>query len=527
MAPLVLMNGVSKHFAGIQALGSASLTLEAGSVLALMGANGAGKSTLIKVLSGAIVQDSGDVVIDGTTVAFRTPLDAQEAGVSTVYQELSLFTDLSVAENLSLGAYPTKGGLISWRRTRRQADDLLGRLDMPVRSNALVRDLSLADRCLVEIAKAVRDAPKILILDEPTAALDPADSEHVFNLVETLRKQGTGIIFVSHRLDEVMRISQTFMTLRNGTTVAQGLIADVTQDALVDQMLGRGGEPATTVVPELIGGLLVEVGPVDGEQPAISVRGLCTRAIKDVSFEARPGRIVGIAGLRGSGQSQLCRTLVGADPIVAGEIVLKGRRYSPRSPQQAWRRGVGYLPAERKSEGLFLNLSVAKNMMLSRLAKDKVRWITARKERSLAESYRTALDIRIPASDVSTVVSHLSGGNQQKVVLGRCLAANLNVMILDEPTRGVDVGAKEQIHALIRELAADGMCVIVSSSEIDELLSLSHDVIVMHRGAMTGFLSADEADEHTILALASGISHDYDAPSGDRNVTSTKGSGAS
>ena len=526
MAPLVQMDGVSKHFAGIQALGNASMTLEAGSVLALMGANGAGKSTLIKVLAGAIVRDSGDVVIDGKSVAFRNPFDAQEAGVSTFYQELSLFTDLSVAENLSLGAYPTKRGLISWRRARRQAEDLLGRLDMHVRSNALVRDLTLADRCLVEIAKAVRDSPKILILDEPTAALDPADSEHVFTLVETLRNEGTGIIFVSHRLDEIMRISQTFMTLRNGSTVAQGRIADVTQDALVDQMLGRGAALATAIVPERIDRLLGDAGPVGRDQPAISVKGLRTRFIKDVTFEARPGQILGVAGLRGSGQSQLCRTLVGADPIVAGEVVLKGRPYSPRSPQQAWRRGVGYLPAERKSEGLFLNLSVSQNMMLSRLAKDKARWVTARKERSLAESYRTALDIRIPANEVSTVVSHLSGGNQQKVVLGRCLAANLSVMILDEPTRGVDIGAKGQIHALIRELAAEGMCVIVSSSEIDELLALSHDILVMHRGAMTGYLSGDEADEHTILALASGISHDHDTPSGERNLTSTKGSGA-
>ena len=526
MAPLVQMDGVSKHFAGIQALGDASMTLQSGSVLALMGANGAGKSTLIKVLAGAIARDSGDVVINGISVAFRTPLDAQEAGVSTVYQELSLFPDLSVSENLSLGAYPMKRGLISWRTARRQADDLLSRLDMHVRSNALVRDLTLADRCLVEIAKAVRDSPKILILDEPTAALDPADSEHVFTLVETLRNQGTGIIFVSHRLDEVMRISQTFMTLRNGSTVAQGLIADITQDALVDQMLGRGGEPDATVVSAPIDRLLADASPVGRDKPAISVRGLGTRSIKGVSFDARPGQILGIAGLRGSGQSQLCRALVGADPLLAGEIALKDRPYSPRSPQQAWRRGVGYLPAERKSEGLFLNLSVSQNMMLSRLAKDKARWVTARKERSLAETYRTALDIRIPANDVSTLVSHLSGGNQQKVVLGRCLAANLSVMILDEPTRGVDVGAKEQIHALIRELAADGMCVIVSSSEIDELLALSHDVLVMHRGAMTGYLSGDEADEHTILALASGISDDHDAPTGDGNLTSTKGSGA-
>lgn len=525
MAPLVQMDGVAKHFAGIQALRDASMKLDSGSVLALMGANGAGKSTLIKVLAGAIDRDSGDVAIDGTSVAFRTPLEAQEAGVSTVYQELSLFPDLSVAENLFLGSYPKQGGLISWRRARRQAEELLGRLDMHVRSSALVRDLSLADRCLVEIAKAVRDSPKILILDEPTAALDPADSEHVFTLVETLRNRGTGIVFVSHRLDEVMRISQTYMTLRNGTTVGQGLIADITQEALVDQMLGREAESSTTFVHERIVNVLGDVSVIERDQPAISVSDLCTRSIKGISFEARPGQIVGIAGLRGSGQGQLCRTLVGADPILSGQMSLNGRPFSPRSPQQAWSRGVGYLPAERKSEGLFLNLSVSQNILMSHLAKTRARFVTARKERTMAETYRTALDIRVPADDLSTVVSHLSGGNQQKVVLGRCLAANLKVMVLDEPTRGVDVGAKEQIHALIRELAADGMCVIVSSSEIQELLSLSHDVIVMHRGAMTGHLSADDCDEHTVLALASGISDNPDDPSGEGNHTSIKGSG--
>jgi len=519
MAPLVQMDGVSKHFAGIQALRDASMTLQAGTVMALMGANGAGKSTLIKVLAGAIARDSGEVAIDGRSVGFRTPLEAQEAGVSTVYQELSLFPDLSVAENLFLGDYPKRAGLVSWRQARRKAEELLGSLDMHVRSTALVRDLSLADRCLVEIAKAVRTSPRILILDEPTAALDPADSEHVFTLVETLRAQGTGIVFVSHRLDEVMRISQTFVTLRNGTTVAQGLIADVTQDDLVAQMLGRGSESSTAIVHEHIVQVLGQLTVDQRDEPAIRVSGLSTRSIKDVSFDGHPGQIIGIAGLRGSGQGHLCRTLVGAESIVSGRMRLSGRAYVPRSPQQAWRRGIGYLPAERKSEGLFLNLSVSQNIVMSRLAKARARIISTRMERKLAETYRTALDIRMPANDPGTAVSHLSGGNQQKVVLGRCLAANVSILVLDEPTRGVDVGAKEQIHSLIRELAADGMCVILSSSEIQELLAVCHEVIVMHRGAMAGLLSASGLDEHTVLALASGIVPEQDhivGPDGQR-----------
>lgn len=524
MAPLVQLDGVAKHFSGIQALADASMRLEAGSVLALMGANGAGKSTLIKVLAGAIARDAGEVSIEGRSVEFRSPLDSQAAGISTVYQELSLFPDLSVAENLCLGAYPTGRGLISWRRTRRQAEELLGRLDMRVRPDALVRELSLADRCLVEIAKAVRHSPRVLILDEPTAALDPADSERVFTLVERLTTGGTGIVFVSHRLDEVMRISNTYMTLRNGMTVAQGLIADVSQDDLVDQMLGQVAEQSRSVIHERIEPVVGDVHPRERDAVVISVRGLCTRSVRDISFDLRPGQILGIAGLRGSGQSGLCRALVGADRHIKGQVALGGRDYSPRSPEQAWRQGVGYLPAERKSEGLFLNLSVARNISLSQFAKDRVRWIRKGQEMALAESYRSALDIRMPAGNVSTMVSNLSGGNQQKVVLSRCLASNLTVMILDEPTRGVDVGAKEQIHALIRELAADGMAIIVSSSEFDEVLALCHDVLVMHRGQMTGLLARDQADEHGLLTLASGDSHE--APAGAHDVTSMKGSGA-
>lgn len=524
MAPLVQLDGVAKHFSGIQALAGASMRLEAGCVLALMGANGAGKSTLIKVLAGALSRDAGEVSIEGTKVEFRSPLDSQAAGISTVYQELSLFPDLSVAENLALGAYPTGRGLISWRRTRQQAEDLLGRLDMHVPPEALVRELSLADRCLVEVAKAVRHSPKILVLDEPTAALDPRDSERLFILVERLTAGGTGVIFVSHRLDEVMRISQTYMTLRNGVTVAQGTIADVSRDDLVAQMLGEDSEQAPIVADSCIAQVVDDVRPGSGDAAVVSVRGLRTRAIRGISFDLQPGQILGVAGLRGSGQSGLCRALVGADTLIDGEVVLNGQGYAPRSPEQAWRQGVGYLPAERKSEGLFLNLSVERNISLSRFAKDRVRWIKKRNERTLAQSYRAALDIRIPASDVSTLVSHLSGGNQQKVVLSRCLAANLSVMILDEPTRGVDVAAKEQIHAFIRGLAADGMGVIVSSSEFDEVLTLSHDVLVMHRGEMTGLLPRDLVDEHELLSLASGISHA--ASTGIDDATSVKGSGA-
>ncbi|MDT7708665.1 MAG: rhamnose transport system ATP-binding protein [Pseudonocardiales bacterium] len=506
-SPVLAVEGVEKRFGGVAALSGASFSLAPSSTLALVGENGAGKSTLLKILSGALQADAGTVTLQGEEARFGSPIDASRHGVATVYQELSLFPDLTVAENLVIGDYPRRRGLISWASARRATEELLDRLGMPVPADRLVGELGLAEGYLVEIAKALRHRPRILILDEPTAALDPHDAERIFTLMDSLRADGTSMIFVSHRLEELMRTSQQYMVLKDGRTTAEGLMRDTSEDDLVAKMLGDQAGPTATSgqrAPLLAVSERPQAASTARTDVALEVVGLRTDVVSDVSFRAHRGEIIGLAGLRGSGQSELCRALVGADRATAGRMAVLGREYAPRTPHDAWERGLGFVPAERKSEGLFLNMTVAQNVLMSRLLKDGTRWISRRGQNTLAARFRASLDMRLPGGDLATPVTALSGGNQQKVVLARCLAADLSVLVLDEPTRGVDVGAKHQIHDVIRELAEEGLSVIVSSSELSELLLLCSRVIVMHRGAMAGELQGAELEEHTIIRLASG-----------------------
>ncbi|MGH3258464.1 MAG: sugar ABC transporter ATP-binding protein [Streptosporangiaceae bacterium] len=506
---LLEVRDLSKHFGGVRALVQASLRLPAGTTVALAGENGAGKSTLIKILSGAIRPDAGQVMIDGREAHIRNPSDAAVNGIATVYQELSLLPYLSVAENLFLGQYPRRLGAIRWRQVRNEAGRLLDELGLQVRPQALVATLGLPERYLVEIAKAVRHNPRIMILDEPTAALDPNDAEQIFRLMERLREGGTGIIFVSHRLDELRRCAQAYMVLKDGTTTGEGAMADISERGLVALMLGQpsqAGQPGGADAPVTAGTGRATPGNASGipaGEARLWVSHLSTLHIRDVSFTVRAGEIVGVAGLRGSGQSQLCRALVGADKATAGTMELGGSRFAPRSPHQAWRRGVCLLPIERKSEGLFPNLSVASNISYGPMVNRELGWVTRRRQHALASQYRDSLDIRLPGGQLDVPVGALSGGNQQKVVLARLLAGRPAVLVLDEPTRGVDVGAKAQIHALITGLAAAGVGVVVSSSELDELMSLSTKLLVMHRGEVAAEIGHD-FDEQTIIGLASG-----------------------
>jgi ABC-type sugar transport system ATPase subunit len=514
-SPALEIKALSKHFAGTAALRDASLTLEHSSVLALLGENGAGKSTLIKALSGAVVPDGGTIRINGEIVQLSSPGDATKLGIATVYQELSLLPDLSVAENLSLGGFPLRWGMISWRRARREAEELLGRLGVELSVDSPVRDLSTAEKYIVEIAKALKKKPTILTLDEPTAALDAEDSERIFRLMDGLRAGGTSIIFVSHRLSECIRVAQHFVVLRDGETVAMGSMDGITQDELVAQMLGGRAQSEMhrqtaqkSVTPD---GGSVQSAPV-----AIEARDLESAAVRRVTFAGHAGEIIGVAGLRGSGQTALCRALSGADRKSGGELLLSGAPFNPRSPFHALRAGVVMLPVDRKSQGLFMNFSVAENISMSRHISRRSRWLDPKSERTVAVDFRARLSIKLPDGDVNGPVSRLSGGNQQKVVAARCLAANPNVLILDEPTRGVDVGAKAQIHRLIKAIAAEGRCVIVSSSEIDELLALCGSVLVLHRGEMVAQLKGDTMDEHTIMSYASGHVGEAQAPSGEK-----------
>jgi ABC-type sugar transport system ATPase subunit len=517
-APALELHDVHKRFHGVAALGGATMSLPAGSVLALMGENGAGKSTLIKIVSGALKRDEGEILLGGEPVDFASPLDATTRGVATVYQELSLLPDLSVAENLVLGNYPRRRGFINWSRARRDAEAFFAELGLKLRPTAPVSQLALAEKYLVEIAKAVRHRPRILILDEPTAALDPQDAEQIFVLVEELCRAGTSVIFVSHRLSEVFRCAQHYMVLKDGVTVAQGAMAGTSEDDLVAKMLGydsaaqRGHADVAAAPPR-------PQHAVAGRGTILRVSGLTTDAIRDVSFEAREGEIIGIAGLRGSGQTQLCRALAGAERITAGTIELRGKAIAPKTPHHAWKLGIGLLPVDRKSQGLFMNMSVAENVAVSKMVTGGMPVVTRARQEAVASEYRTKLDMRLPRGRLSTPVVDLSGGNQQKVVLGRCLAAGLSVLILDEPTRGVDVGAKQQIHELIAGMAAEGICVVVSSSELGELLDLCTTLVVLHRGEMTAALRGPDMNEHTILRHASGsVLDDTDTSEGVARV---------
>ncbi len=506
-APVLELENIAKRFGGIAALSSASLRLPRASTLALVGENGAGKSTLIKIVSGVIKPDEGIVRIDGQPVSFGGPSEASDHGIATVYQELSLLPDLTVAENLVLGNYPRRSVFISWRQARREAAGYLGELGLSLPLNAPVSRLGLAEKYLVEIAKAVRHRPRVLILDEPTAALDPQDSDRIFALMETLRSGGTSIIFVSHRLEELFRTSQVFTVLKDGTTTGSGLMTETSEDDLVAKMLGYSSpEDRVRSEQKHARDIAATVAAVHPRGERILVADSLTNAVlRDISFELSPGEILGVAGLRGSGQTELCRALTGVDRLSSGRITLRGRRFAPRSPRQALSEGVGYLPQERKTEGLFLNMSVAENVSVSRMVNRSMRWASGRAQFSLAGEYRESLDIRLPGRRLETPVSALSGGNQQKVVLARCLAAGPAVLVLDEPTRGVDVGAKQQIHDLILRLAAEGMAVIVSSSELEELLGLASRALVLHRGELAAVVEGETMTESNIVKLASGV----------------------
>ncbi|MGE0505072.1 MAG: sugar ABC transporter ATP-binding protein [Solirubrobacterales bacterium] len=503
-------SGISKRFGGIVALREVALEVRRASVLALVGENGAGKSTLIKIISGAIRRNSGELEFEGQHVDFQSPHDATAAGVATVYQELSLFPEMTVAENLFMGDYPRRRGMIAWPRVKRAARELFEEVGVAVPVDRQVRQLPLAEQYLVEIVKALRQEPKLLILDEPTAALDAQDSEVIFRLVEGVQKKGTGLIFVSHRLDELFRICQHYVVLRDGRTVAQGEMEATTEDDLVAKMLTTDDEavegtdsaaPSEDGSPTLSRRRRRQVDPA--LPPVIRAEGLASAGVRNVTFEGRAGEVIGIAGLRGSGQTALCRALTGADRITAGSLELEGRRFAPRSPYHAVKRGVSLLPIDRKSQGLFLNLSTAQNASMSRLVKRSPTTVSGRTLEGVARDYQSKLDIRLPGGSVDTLVGQLSGGNQQKVVLARCLATEPRVLVMDEPTRGVDVGAHRQIHDLIARLADEGLCVVMGSSVLSELLDLCNSVLVLQRGEMVASLTGSEMSEHEILRHAS------------------------
>jgi ABC-type sugar transport system ATPase subunit len=485
--PLLEMTDVSKVYPGVKALDCVSMTVHAGEVLALVGENGAGKSTLIKVLSGAIRADSGEIRIDGQRIDIAAPLDAAHSGISTVYQEFSLFPALSVAENLMFDDFRRARGFISWTKARRQAKQVLARLGVDLDPSRLVGDLTIAEQQMLEIAKAVHRQARILILDEPTAVLGGHDVDRLLDLIRSLREHGVGIIFISHHLDEIFGVADNYLVLKDGQYVGAGPVCDIDKDSLVAMMVGRA-----LVEREQVQHLAHHAR----DEQMLTVEGLSRAGVfEDVTFSVRAGEVVGLAGLRGAGRTEVARAIFGVDPVTSGRVLVQGRELQLGSPPRAIAAGVGFVTEDRKSEGLCMNMSVAHNMTLVDVA-TKRRWLTKDAERSVAMKLIDQLRVRVFSP--ATMVQTLSGGNQQKVVIAKWLHAGVRVLLLDEPTRGIDVGAKSEIYKLIRTLCDEGMAVLLISSELPEILLTCDRVLVMQKGRIRAQLTREEASEEAI-----------------------------
>ena len=497
VAPILELRDATKSYGAVRALRDGNLSLRPGEVRALMGENGAGKSTLVKVLGGVVRRDSGDMLVDGESVDFHSPHDARDAGLAVIYQEPTLFPDLSVEENVVMGYHPL-GALkrIDRGSMRERVQSLLDRLGVRLDAERPVRGLSIADQQIVEIAKALSFDARVLIMDEPTAALSGPEVERLFSVVRTLREQGAAVLFISHRLDEVFTICDTATVMRDGAVVHDAPIAQMTPDDMVRRMVGR---ELNTLFPKQD----ARTGEVVLEVHRLTREGV----FFDVSFEVRAGEIVALAGLVGAGRSEVARGIFGIDRVDAGHVEVAGRRLPAGKPAEAMRAGIGFVPEDRRQQGLVMDLSIARNVALTRLrALARSGLIRGGAEKQLAREWGSRLQLRFHRleDDVGT----LSGGNQQKVVLAKWLATGPKVLIVDEPTRGIDVGTKAEVHRLMSELAGDGLAVLMISSELPEVLGMADRVLVMHEGRLTGELSRAQADEESVIRLATGTAEE-------------------
>jgi ABC-type sugar transport system ATPase subunit len=488
----VSLRGVSKSYGPVQALAEVDLDLRLGEVHCLAGENGAGKSTLIKVLTGAIRRDSGEYTVDGAALDNPTPFEARQAGIGVVYQELSLLPDLSVEENLLMGRLPARRGITRPRELRRQAVEMLERVDLgDLDPGTPVSGLSLAVRQQVEIAKVLGQNPRVVIFDEPTTALSENETAALLGRIRKLRDDGHAIMYVSHHLEEMFAIGDRVTVLRDGRFATSAPMRDFDHDSLINAMVGRKIESLYPAGDRTIG------------EPRLTVRGLRRPGVDGtVDFTVHSGEILGIAGLLGSGRSELLQAVFGADPISAGRIEVDGVRVRPGSPRNAVRAGLGLLTEDRKQLGLLLELSIRENASIADLPQlSRFFTVNKRRENSIVDQYLG--NLRLRAASWEQPVSSLSGGNQQKVLLARWLATHAKVLFFDEPTKGVDVGAKSEIYQVIGDLAAEGLGVVVVSSYLPEVLGLADRVLVMREGLVAGELAAAEATEQQVLQLAS------------------------
>ena len=497
--PILKMTGVSKRFPGVLALEDVHLEVGEAEIHALLGENGAGKSTLLKVLSGAHSADAGAIELYGEPVAFATPHDAQRAGIVTIYQEFTLAPDMTIAENVFIGREPGSKLFISWRRLSEDTRAITDKIGLKRDPMTLVRDLSVAEQQLVEIARALSMRSRLIVMDEPTSALSEAEVANLARIIRTLKSEGLSIIFVTHRLEEVFRLCDRFTVLRDGRYVGSGAVADVTVEAIIRMMVGR------------------DVGALYGERPipehgpvALEVEGLTRRRtardphaieLVDVSLRAHKGEILGLAGLVGAGRTETARAIFGADKFDHGVIRIDGKEVSFAGPRDAMLHGIGLVPEDRKKQALFLRLAIRTNITIA--AQDQISRAAGSSTRAARRRWSTSSVAcsSIRMAGPNQAAGDLSGGNQQKVVLARWLALRPKILIVDEPTRGIDVGSKVEVHNLLIEMAKSGIAVIVISSELPEILAVSDRIVTMREGRVTGEIARNDATQEILMSM--------------------------
>ena len=493
MGDLILsMKGITKSFSGVAALKNAALDLNAGEVVALMGENGAGKSTLMKILTGIYSKDSGEIKYMGQEVCFKGPAESEEAGISIVHQELNMMNDLTVAQNLFIGREEMNGFFIDDKKMNEKAKELFKVLKIDINPAEKIGNLTVGKQQMVEIAKAISSKAKVIIFDEPTAALTDSEIEELFKVIRDLKKQGTAMVYISHRMDEINVISDRVIVMRDGEYVGTLITKECSKDDIIKLMVGRTilGEPkaASNVAKD---------APVVLKCEKLN-RG---KHVKDVSFELRKGEILGFSGLMGAGRTEVARLIFGADKKDSGKIFINGKEVTINTPEDAVAHGIGYLSEDRKRYGLIVDKSIEENTVISSL-NDFVKgiFIDKSKSKEVSEKYVESLKTKTPS--VSQLVKKLSGGNQQKVVIAKWLVRDSDILIFDEPTRGIDVGAKSEIYSLMESLAKEGKSIIMISSELPEVLRMSDRIVVMCEGRITGTLDISEANQEVIMESA-------------------------
>lgn len=490
--PLLQMKRISKSFPGVNALTNVQLDLHYGEVLALVGENGAGKSTLMKILTGIYEKDEGEIIFEGKPISPKNTKEAQELGISIIHQELNLMQDLTIAQNIFIGREPTTGFnfFLKEKELNERASKLFESLNINLNPETKISKLTVAKQQMVEIAKALSFNAKILIMDEPTAALTESEIETLFNIIRRLKENGVGIIYISHRMEELKVISERITVLRDGQYI-DTLQTDKTDiNEVVSLMVGRE--------------LFIESKKRQIQEDSVNkleVKNLTNHYVKDINFELKKGEILGLAGLVGAGRTEVARAIFGADPIQRGEIYIDGKKVTIKQPSDAVKAGIGYLSEDRKRFGLMVNMNVSENIFISSINKYlKGPFVKESIIKKISEEYKEKLDIRTPS--IFQKVNHLSGGNQQKIVIAKWLLRDSDILIFDEPTRGIDVGAKGEIYELLDQLAAEGKSIIMISSELPEILRMSHRIIVMCEGRITGELTSEEATQEKIMNYA-------------------------